>query len=323
MRTTATIVGLAIACLGISTVAPIYYLYLANMLLIYAVLALGVDVLMGLSGQFAFSHMAFFGIGCYATALLNLDLGIPFLLALPIAVVMTAVVGVLVGFAAIRLNTIYLALATFAFAEGMRWIFNDWTSLTGGANGLRILPMFAFGIEITSDRQAFPLTLAFAVVVLLATLMLHGSRFGRELVAVRESEHVSMASGINVRRTKISAFVVSAVYAGLAGGLYTLNHSFVSPPEFGFNGAVLILTMIVVGGMGTVPGVLLGVLIFGLLPTILQSTLRSVLIWQEFIYGAILTASVLLMPRGIWGAFKSLRGFRLRAGSRLGQGMRP
>jgi len=323
MRTTATIVGLAIACLGISTVAPIYYLYLANMLLIYAVLALGVDVLMGLSGQFAFSHMAFFGIGCYATALLNLDLGIPFLLALPIAVVMTAVVGVLVGFAAIRLNTIYLALATFAFAEGMRWIFNDWTSLTGGANGLRILPMFAFGIEITSDRQAFPLTLAFAVVVLLATLMLHGSRFGRELVAVRESEHVSMASGINVRRTKISAFVVSAVYAGLAGGLYTLNHSFVSPPEFGFNGAVLILTMIVVGGMGTVPGVLLGVLIFGLLPTILQSTLRSVLIWQEFIYGAILTASVLLMPRGIWGAFKSLRGFRLHAGSRLGQGMRP
>jgi branched-chain amino acid transport system permease protein len=323
MRTTATIVGLAIACLGISMVAPIYYLYLANMLLIYAVLALGVDVLMGLSGQFAFSHMAFFGIGCYATALLNLDLGIPFLLALPIAVVMTAVVGVLVGFAAIRLNTIYLALATFAFAEGMRWTFNDWTSLTGGANGLRILPMFAFGIEITSDRQAFPLILAFAVVVLLATLMLHGSRFGRELVAVRESEHVSMASGINVRRTKISAFVVSAVYAGLAGGLYTLNHSFVSPPEFGFNGAVLILTMIVVGGMGTVPGVLLGVLIFGLLPTILQSTLRSVLIWQEFIYGAILTASVLLMPRGIWGAFKSLRGFRLRAGSRLGQGMRP
>lgn len=297
--------GFALAGLAVSPFVPTYYLYLCNALLIYAVLALGVDILMGWSGQFAFSHMAFFGVGCYATALLNIHFGIPFLLALPLATLLAATIGFAMAIPAIRLRSIYLALATFAFAEGARWVFNDWTSLTGGANGLRIPVASVFGFEILGDRQAFPIILALTLLVVVATLMLRLSRLGRELVAIRESEHVAMASGINVRRTKVLAFVISSLYAGFAGGLYSLNHSFVSPAEFGFHGAVLILSMVVVGGMGTIPGVAIGVVLIGLLPTVLQSTLRSVLIWQEFIYGLILTLSILFMPRGIWGALST------------------
>lgn len=299
-----------LAALGIvaAPFLPTYYLFLANALLIYAILAYGVDILMGWSGQFAFSHMAFFGIGCYTTALLNIHFGLPYLLALPAAVALSAVIGLLMALPAIRLRSIYLALATFAFAEGARWVFNDWTSVTGGANGLRIPVMSVFGFEIASDREAFPVIVVIATVVIVATLMLHRSRFGRELVAVRESEHVAMASGIDVRRAKILAFVVSSLYAGLAGGVYALNHSFVSPQEFGFHGAVLILSMVVVGGLGTIPGVAVGVVLIGLLPVVLQSTLRSILIWQEFIYGLILTLSILFMPRGIWGALSRRLG---------------
>ena len=294
----------AVAALGLAAapLLPTYYLFLGNALLIFAVLALGVDILMGWSGQFAFSHMAFFGVGCYATALIHIRFALPYPVALFAGTALSCAIGFAMAFPAIRLRSIYLALATFAFAEGARWVFNDWTELTGGANGLRIPLMSVFGFEMTGDREAFPIILAVALLVILATLMLRQSRFGRELVAVRESEHVAMSAGIDVRRVKISAFVVSSLYAGLAGGLYALNHSFVSPAEFGFQGAVLVLTMVVVGGMGTIPGVLIGVVIFGLLPTVLQSTMRSALIWQEFIYGLVLTFSILFMPRGIWGA---------------------
>jgi branched-chain amino acid transport system permease protein len=207
-----------------------------------------------------------------------------------------------VAYPATRLRSIYLALATFAFAEGARWVYASWDRVTGGANGLRLPVMGVFGIEIVGDRQAFPVIAALTALVILATMMITTSRFGRAMVAVRESEHVAMASGVDVRKVKVSVFALSALYAGLAGGIYALNHSFVSPTEFGFEGAVLVLSMIVVGGMGSIPGALLGVVLIGLLPVLLQTTLRSLQLWQELVYGMILTLAVMFMPRGVWGA---------------------
>jgi branched-chain amino acid transport system permease protein len=143
-----------------------------------------------------------------------------------------------------------------------------------------------------------------------ATMYLTTSKFGRAMCAIRDSEHVAAASGINVRATKAWAFAISAVYAGVAGGMYTLFQSFVNPDVFGFHQIVLLLSMIVVGGLGAIPGVLIGVALLGLLPEVMRTTMRDLLVWQELVYGFILIFAVMFMPRGIWGFISARRGQR-------------
>lgn len=284
-----------------------YYLYLGNVLMMYAVLAIGLDILMGWTGQFAFAHTAFFGIGCYTTALLNLRFGVPFTLGMPLGALLAGSVGVVVAIPATRMRDIYLALATFAFAEGMYWVFNTWESVTGGPNGVRIAASNVFGFAVGTDAGAFPVSAFLLAIMIVFTMYISRSRFGREMAAVRESEPVAMASGVDVRRIKIVAFGISAIYAGVAGGMFTLAQSFVNPEQFGFSTGILALSMIVVGGMGRLPGVLIGVAILGLLPEVLRTTLRSFQVWQELVYGLILMLTIIFMPDGIWGAVLNLR----------------
>jgi branched-chain amino acid transport system permease protein len=280
---------------------PQYFLFLGNILMMYAVLALGLDLLLGWAGQFAFAHIAFFGIGTYATALLNVRLGIPFIIGMPIAAALAGLIGVLIGLPATRLRTVYLALATFAFAEGAQWVFNAWDKVTGGPDGLRISAPSVLGYRTGTDPSAFPVMASILALMIAATMYLTTSKLGRAMCAIRESEHVAAASGVDVRATKVWAFAISAVYAGVAGGMFTLFQSFVNPDVFGFGLIVLLLSMIVVGGLGSIPGVLIGVALLGLLPEIMRTTMRGLLIWQEFAYGMILILCVMFMPRGIWG----------------------
>jgi branched-chain amino acid transport system permease protein len=286
---------------------PQYFLFLGNVLMMYAVLALGLDILLGWAGQFAFAHIAFFGIGTYTTALLQARLGIPFIAGMPIAAALAGLIGVLIGFPATRLRTVYLALATFAFAEGAQWVFNAWDHVTGGPDGLRISAPSVIGYPAGTDPTAFPIMAIILALVIGATSYLTMSKFGRAMCAVRESEHVAAASGIDVRGTKVWAFAISAVYAGIGGGMYTLYQSFVNPEVFGFGQIVLLLSMIVVGGLGSIPGVLIGVALLGLLPEIMRTTMRSLLIWQELVYGLILILAMRFMPRGVWGLIGNRR----------------
>jgi branched-chain amino acid transport system permease protein len=285
---------------------PAYFLYVANLLMMDVVLALGLGLLIGWSGQFAFAHMAFFGIGIYGTALLDLRLGIPFPLAMPAAAALAGLVGCLIAVPATRLRTVYLALATFAFAQCAQWIFQTWTALTGGVDGLRIRPPEVFGRVARGDAEAFPLVATIMLVMLAATLYLTRSRLGRHLCTIRDSEHVAAASGIDVKRTKVTVFAISAIYAGIAGGMYTLFHSFVNPELVGVDGLVVLLTMVVVGGSGSIAGIVLGVVLMGLVPEALRAAPKSLLAWQEFFYGAILIVAVMFMPLGIWGAIGKL-----------------
>jgi len=299
---------LPIAGVVLPYLLPQYFLFLGNILLMYAVLALGLDLLLGWAGQFAFAHIAFFGIGTYATALLHTRLGVPFIIGMPLAAALAGLIGVVIGFPATRLRTVYLALATFAFAEGAQWVFNAWDKVTGGPDGLRIKAPNVLGYTVGTDPTAFPVMATILALVIAATMYLTTSKLGRAMCAIRESEHVASASGIDVRATKVWAFAISAVYAGIAGGMFTLYQSFVNPEVFGFGQIVLLLSMIVVGGLGSIPGVLIGVALLGLLPEIMRTTMRSLLIWQEFAYGLILIVVVMFMPRGIWGAITSRRG---------------
>jgi branched-chain amino acid transport system permease protein len=293
-----------------------YILHLGNTLMMYGVLALGLDILIGLSGQFAFAHAAFFGLGCYTTALLQLRLGVPFLVGMPAGALLAGVVGFMVAFPATRMRALYLSLATFAFAEAVRWVLASWDSVTGGADGVRISPSEIFGYRIVTEADAFPVTAIILALIIGATAYLARSRLGGEMLAVRESEHVALASGIHVNRVKLSAFVISAVFAGIAGGLFALDNSFVNPDQFSFSTAIATLSMIVVGGFGSIPGVLAGVVVIGLLPDILRSVLKGIQVWQELIYGMILMGTMMVMPLGLAGAARSLMAWlrrRLRA----------
>lgn len=282
---------------------PQYFLYLGNVLMMYAVLGLGLDLLLGWAGQFAFAHIAFFGVGTYATVLLQTRLGLPFIAAMPLAAALAGVIGMLIAIPATRLRAVYLALATFAFAEGAQWLFNTWDSMTGGADGLRIKTPELFGYALGTDPRAFPVMAVVLALVIAGTMFLTSSKLGRAFCAIRDSEHAAAASGIDVRRTKVVAFAISAVYAGIAGGMFSMYQSFVNPETFGFAQIVLVLSMIVVGGLGTLPGTLIGVVLLGLMPEILRTSMRSLQVWQELVYGLILILAMMYMPRGIWGTF--------------------
>lgn len=296
----------AVAIVAVLVAVPlfgsIYVVFLANMLLMYAVLAVGLDILLGRAGQFAFAHTAFFGIGVYTTALINNHTGLPFVLTIPAGAAVAALVGVIIALPATRLRHLYLGLATFAFAEVAHWVFNNWESVTGGANGLRFQPQNTGFGTITNDLQAYPFVVVIAAFMIWITRNLERSQLGRRMEAIKESEAAAHASGISVTRTKAVAFTISAAYAGVAGGMYTLFQSYVHPDVLGFDTLVLILSMIVIGGLGTLPGVLIGVVLLGLMP----EAMRGLKVMQELLYGVILIAFLMFMPRGVWGFFGPL-----------------
>jgi branched-chain amino acid transport system permease protein len=285
-----------------------YYLYIGNLLMMYVILAIGLDILLGWTGQFAFAHIAFYGIGIYATALLNMRFGVPFIVGMPLAAALAALIGFLIALPATRLRTVYLALATFAFAECAQWVFRTWDVVTKGPDGLRMTAPQIFGYVVGNDRQAMPVIAIILAIMLGATLYLVRSRLGRAFCAVRDSEHVAAASGIDVKRTKVLAFTISAFYAGVAGGSYTLFQSFVHPDGLGVWTLVLVLTMIVVGGSGAIGGAIVGVVLLGVLPEVLRAAPRGLLVWQEFAYGLILILAIMFMPRGIWGLLFRRKG---------------
>jgi branched-chain amino acid transport system permease protein len=291
----------ALALIGVVVAIPvvgsIYIVYIANLLMMYMVLAIGLDILLGRAGQFALAHTAFFGIGIYTTALLNNGTGLPFPVTIAAGAFLAGLVGLAIGIPSTRLRHLYLGLATFAFAEVAQWIFNIWEPVTNGANGLRFKPASLFSMEITNDVEAYPFVLGITVFMIWITYHLNRSKLGRSFEAIKESESAALASGVSVNRTKTIAFTISAVYAGVAGGMFTLFQSYVHPDVLGFDTLVLVLSMIVIGGLGTLPGVIIGVLILGLLPEVM----RDLEVFQELIYGIILIVFLMFMPRGIWG----------------------
>jgi len=276
-----------------------YVLYVVNLLMVFAVLALGMHLVIGETGQFALSHAAFFGIGIYTTGLINNHWQPPFVLSILAGAVLAAAVGWVIGLLALRMRDIYLALATFAFGEAMQWVFLNWESVTNGSNGMRMRPAAIGGLQLVSDLQAYPFVVVIAAFMLWLTVAIARSRLGSAFRAVRESDVAAMAMGVNTRGVKIFAFVLSAAFAGVAGGMYTLFASFIHPESLGFQTTVLVLTMVVVGGLGSVRGAVAGAIIFGLV----SELLRQAPSYQEIIYGGILMLFMMFLPKGLASMF--------------------
>lgn len=292
----ALFVGLLILPMGVSG----YYLFLANLIFIYIVLSLGLNILMGEAGLFSLAHVAFFGIGAYTTGLVTNHTGLPFFVGVVAAQIVAGFCGLVIGAVSIRLRDVYLALSTFAFSQAMNWVFQNWRSVTGGRNGLRVQPADLFGLKIDSDRAAFYVLLVSVYAIVIFTLWLARTRFGRSLRALRESEPAAIAVGIPVQQVKIAAFALSAAYAATAGGLLTTFQTYIHPDGFDFNVTILVLTMLVVGGLGSVSGAVTGAVLLG----VLNEVLRRALSYQEVLYGVIITAFMIFAPNGVVGALR-------------------
>ncbi|WP_311030135.1 branched-chain amino acid ABC transporter permease [Mesorhizobium koreense] len=293
---------LVLVCLAVLAAVPLfgsgYIVYIANLLLVFVVLCLGLHIVIGETGQFALAHAAFYGIGIYTAALVGNAYALPFPLPVLAGGLVAGVIGVVLGAAALRMRDIYLALATFAFGEAMQWVFLNWTVVTGGPNGLSISPATFFGIAIVNDKEAYPFVAALAVLMAAVTLVISRSRLGRSFRAVRDSEIAAMAMGVPVRRTKVTAFALSAVLAGVAGGMFATFSTFIHPDSLGFQTTILVLTMIVVGGLGSIFGAVSGAIFFGLVSELLRQAPQ----FQEIIYGLILMVFMMYAPRGLFAA---------------------
>ena len=273
-----------------------YQIYIANLLLVFIVLSLGLHVVIGEAGQFALAHAAFYGIGIYVAALTTNAWGLPFPLPILAAGLVAGLIGIGLGAVALRMRDIYLALATFAFGEAMQWVFSTWTGVTGGPNGLHISPTRVFGITILNDTAAYPLVAALTVLMVAIAVLLSRSRAGRSFRAVRESEVAAVAMGVPVRRTKIAAFAISAAFAGVAGGMFSIFSTYINPDSLGFQTTITVLTMVVVGGLGSIFGAVSGAILFGLA----SEFLRQAPSYQEIIYGGILMFFMMFAPRGFF-----------------------
>jgi len=305
--------GVLIAMAAVLVVLPFaasgYVLYVVNLLMVFSVLALGMHLVIGETGQFALSHAAFFGIGIYTAGLINNQWQPPFVVSILAGALLAAALGWVIGLLALRMRDIYLALATFAFGEAMQWVFLNWEQVTNGSNGLQMKPAALGGLRLMNDLQAYPFVVAIAALMLWLTVALSRSRLGSSFRAVRESDVAAIAMGVNTRAVKVTAFVLSAAFAGVAGGMYTLFTSFIHPESLGFQTTILILTMVVVGGLGSVRGAVAGAIVFGLA----SELLRQAPSYQEIIYGGILMLFMMFLPKGMASLFAARKATRRAA----------
>jgi branched-chain amino acid transport system permease protein len=283
-------------------VANQYQLFVGNLMLIYIVLAAALNILIGYAGQLAFANGALFGIGAYGTGLLMLDGGWPFWLALPAGSLITMLAGVLVALPALRLRSLYLALATVAFAQFTLWTFIHWDGLTHGSAGF-VLPRVSFQpLTASTPYGIYYLSLVLTVVLLLLAWNLLRSRVGRAFVAVRENEVAAAALAIDVTRTKTIAYAVSALYAGVAGGLFAVLLGVVVPEQFNLFQIVIMFCMVIVGGLGSFWGVVAAAIAL----VWLQEALRGLQELQEIGFGALLLLTLLFFPGGLAEAARRL-----------------
>jgi len=266
---------------------------------IYIVLALGLNIVVGLAGLLALGYIAFYAVGAYAFALLSTHYHVSFWTALPIGGLLAAIFGLLLGAPTLRLRGDYLAIVTLGFGEITRIILNNWDTLTGGPNGVMDIGRpEIFGYRFNTPAAFYYLILIMAVITAIVVKRLNESRIGRAWVAIREDEVAAEAMGIDTTKMKLLAFSLGAAIAGVAGVFYAAKMSFVSPESFTFLESIIILCMVVIGGIGSIPGVILGAVVLIVLP----ETLRELQDYRMLVFGASMVIMIIFRPQGLLGS---------------------
>ena len=296
----------AVACV-LPFVTSDYRLFQLTMVLVYAIALLGLNVLTGFNGQISLGHGAFYAIGAYTAAIAMEHAGLPYWATIPLAGLVCAVAGFLFGLPALRLEGLYLALATFALALAMPQLlkyrhFEDWT---GGVQGLVLLkPDAPFGLPLSADQWLYYFTLAIAIVLFVIAGNLLRGRIGRAIVAIRDHPIAAQAMGIDTALFKSLTFGVSAMFTGIAGALGAIAVQFVAPDSFTIFLSIIFLVGSVIGGVASIQGAVWGALFIQFVPNFADSISKAAP-WA--IYGLAMIAFVYLMPAGVAGGMALLR----------------
>ena len=309
------IVGLVVLVAG-AVVLPFlvsnYRVFQLNMVLVYAIVLLGLNILTGYNGQISLGHGAFYAIGAYVAAILMDLAGWPYWATLPVAGIVCFVSGFLFGLPALRLRGHYLALATFALAVAMPQLlkYKRIEQWTGGVQGIVILkPDPPFGLKITPDQWLYLFTLAIAVVMFVIGWNLLRGRVGRAMIAIRDNPIAAEAMGVNSALYKSTTFGVSALYTGIGGALGAIVVQFVAPDSFTAGLSINLLVGIVIGGVASISGAIYGALFIQFIPNFADQISKAAP-WA--IYGAFLLAFVYLMPTGVAGLVRLIGAKLLR-----------
>lgn len=303
-----TIVSLAvlIVLFALPFLLPGFQVFQLNLVLIYAIAILGLNLLTGINGQFSLGHGAFYAVGAYVAAILMNHFGLGYVWTIPAAGIVCFIAGFLFGLPALRLEGVYLALATFALAVATPQmlklsLLEDWT---GGVQGIVIMkPEAPFGLPLSQDQWLYFFTLVVGLLLYWAARNIVASRSGRALMAIRDNPIAARSMGINVAVYKSLAFGVSALFTGIAGALAAIVIQFVAPDSFTFVLSIALLVGLVVGGVGWLPGALVGGAFIVFVPNIAEGVSKGL---SGAVYGIILILLIYLMPAGAGGLIRTV-----------------
>ena len=315
---------------------------IANFAILYALLALGLNIVVGFAGLLDLGYIAFYAVGAYAYALLaspHFDLHLPFWIILPIGAALAGIFGVLLGAPTLKLRGDYLAIVTLGFGEIVRIFLNNLSqpfNITNGPRGIARIDPFrlgafdfnrnetVFGLPLSGPIKYYYLLLLVMLLVVFINVRLQNSRIGRAWEAIREDEVAARAMGINTTSIKLLAFAMGASFGGIAGGMFSAIQGFVSPESFVLVESIMVLSMVVLGGMGNIWGVILGAALLSFVPEILRYTVEPVqkslfgraLVDPEVIrmllFGLALVLVMILRPGGLWPSAVRKREFAAR-----------
>jgi branched-chain amino acid transport system permease protein len=272
-----------------------YVMQLLNIAILNAIVVMGLNFATGWTGQINFGQAAFYGLGAYATAIATKS-GLPWIVTPALSVVIVLAASLVLGLPTLRLRTYYLAMTTIGFGEIVRLVIVHWEPVTGGTSGLRAIPgITVMGFGPQGQIQHYYLLLTALALATLVAARIRQSALGRAMIATKDSEIAAEQSGVDTARTKLLAFMIGAVYAGLAGCLYASSIRFISPDSFSGVQAVLLMTMLIVGGMGSIAGCIVGAV--GL--TLLPEALRFLGQWYLVLYGLGVIVVIVVLPGGL------------------------
>jgi branched-chain amino acid transport system permease protein len=304
---------LAVVIAFIAAYPFVFSMYQTNIMisaLIYIMLGLGINIVVGLAGLLDLGYVAFYAVGAYSYALLNYHFGLSFWLALPIGAATGAFFGILLGYPVLRLRGDYLAIVTLGFGEIIRLILENWNAFSFGPSGIANIPRPGFfGIKMSLEQSSIFIYFLLIVLVIFTIFVvnrLKDSRIGRAWIAMREDEVACQAMGIDRTKTKLTAFALGATWAGMAGVMFAAKTTFINPASFTIWESINVLCIVVLGGMGSILGVIFGALALILLP----EYLRAFSEYRMLLFGFILVTMMVFRPGGIISATRRTYKFK-------------
>jgi len=318
-------IGLVILFTVVPLISTPYLLYIVNMIGIASIAAIGLNILIGFTGQISLGHGAFIGVGAYSAAILATTYNVPFLLTVPLAGIITALVGMVFGIPSGRLKGLYLTIATLAGQFIIEYGLIHWESLTKGTMGITLPGVSIFGLMLKSDKGLFFTIFLFLILMIWIAVNLGRTKYGRAFIAIRDNDRAAEGMGIPIFRYKLLSFGISSFYAGVAGALLAYYSVSITTEPFNLGLSVEYIAIVIIGGLGSVAGSIYGAVFI----TVLNESLRwltdilmnmgfftgaglSLAPMREFVFGLVIVGFILFEPRGIAEIWRIMRSsFRL------------